>query len=105
MTSVVKYLSSSVSIGSFINVHFRFCSSVSISSLFLCIWFSSLHSIVSLRASVCDLLFFVKMTLFVCYLFFSAADLYNIFHVFVDGGMLQYCFHDCIFAFFISPWY
>ena len=100
ISSVVKSLSSFVSIGFSINVLIRLCCSVFSSSLSMGMRCSSVHCIVSLRSSVCYPLVFRKVDI-ICLLFnFPTANLCIVFHALVDDVFLQYFFHDCILGFF-----
>ena len=105
VSSVVKFLSSSVSIGS--SIDFLICLWYLVSSDWssLGIRCSSVYCSVSHRPSLCDTLTFYRVSIILLLLTFPAADLYTMFHGFVDSLLLQYCFHDCILPFFILAWY
>ena len=101
-SSVVKLLSSSVSVGS--SIDFLICLWYSVSSDWssLGIRYSSVHCSVSRRPPVCDPSAFCRVVIIWLLPTFPAADLYTMFHGFVDSVLLQYCFQDCILAFFYS---
>ena len=105
ISSVVNSLLSFVFIGSSINVLIRLWYSISSASLSLGIRCSSVHCIVLRNSSVWDTLVFWKIDFICLLLVFPAADLFTMFHGFLEDNLLQYCFHDCILALFIFAWY